>query len=221
MTTRKEPPVPLVPAGFAAQLRLAEAHLAAAVPPLAPVIAGVGPCSLSPDADVFRVLVRAMIAQLISVAAARSITTRLDAAVGGKLTPARLLALPDDVLKGCGISGMKARAIRELADHFRANRGFAKRVLAADDLEVRGLLLPLRGVGPWTVDMALMFGLGRLDVLPVGDLGLRAGVRDLLGLPGLPDAAELGRVAEPWRPYRTVGTWYVWRARGWAGTWNG
>jgi DNA-3-methyladenine glycosylase II len=158
-----------------------------------------------------------MIAQLISTPAARSINARLEAALGGKVTPSRLLALTDDELKACGVSGNKAKAIRGLAEHFRANRGFARAVARADDLTVRERLLPLRGVGPWTVDMVLMFAFSRLDVLPVGDLGLRAGVRDLYGLRELPTSSELTEIAEPWRPYRSVGTWYLWRYRGWTG----
>jgi len=205
---------------FPARLRLAEAYFAAHIPQLAPVVAAVGPCALRPESDLFRVLVRSMIAQLISTAAARTISTRLDTALKGKVTPARLLALSDDGMKACGISGNKAKSLRGLADHFRANRRFAAVVAAADDLSARELLLPLRGVGPWTVDMVLMFGIGRLDVLPVGDLGLRAGVRDLYRMDHLPTPSELHEIAEPWRPYRTVGTWYVWRSRGWPGDWN-
>ncbi len=205
---------------FPASLRAAEAHLAARVPQLAPVVAAVGPCSLQANPDLFRVLVRSMVAQLISTAAARTITTRLETKLKGRVTPARLLALPEDDLKACGISGGKAKAIHGLAEHFRANRKFAERVVAADDQTARELLLPLRGVGPWTVDMVLMFGVGRLDVLPVGDLGLRAGVRDLYRLDHLPSPSELTELAEPWRPYRTVGTWYIWRSRGWPGNWN-
>ena len=205
---------------FSASLRLAEAHLAARVPTLAPVVAAIGPCALQPQSDLFRVLVRSMIAQLISTAAARTITTRLESKLGGKITPGRLLALTDDDLKACGISGGKAKSIRGLAEHFQANRKFAAAVTAADDLAARELLLPLRGIGPWTVDMVLMFGIGRLDVLPVGDLGLRAGVRDLYRMDHLPTPIELTEIAEPWRPYRTVGTWYIWRSRGWTGSWN-
>ena len=182
---------------------------------MARLVAGLGECTLTPEPDLFRVLVRAMLAQLISTAAARSITLRLETKLKQKVTPANVLKLTDDEFRACGIGGGKLRAIRELAEFFRANRTFRRQVTEADDTGVRSLLLPLRGVGPWTVDMVLMFGLARPDVLPVGDLGLRAGVKDAYGLAELPDAAELTRLAEVWRPYRTVGTWYVWRSRGW------
>lgn len=200
---------------FAALLRTAEAHLAGVSPAFAGLIAKVGPCTLVPETDVFRVVVRAIVAQLISTAAAKTISARLDAAVNGKLTPAAVLKLADADFQSCGISGGKRRAIRGLAERFQVSRTFRRRVLAADDAGVRELLLPIPGIGPWTVDMVLVFGLGRPDVLPVGDLGLRSGVRDLFGLPALPTAAELTALAEPWRPYRTIATWYVWRAKGW------
>lgn len=199
---------------FAAVCRAAERHLAAVGEPFPQLIDHVGPCTLTPEPDLFRELVRAMIAQLISTAAARSIFGRLEAKLKGKITPTGIGKLTDDDFQACGIRGGKLRSIRELAEHFRTNRNFARTIQNAEDEEVRQLLLPLRGVGPWTVDMILMFGLARPDVLPVGDLGLRAGVRDLYGLPELPKPKELHTLAEPWRPYRTIATWYIWRSRG-------
>jgi DNA-3-methyladenine glycosylase II len=198
-----------------AALLAAEAHLLAAGGPLAGVVRQVGRCTLSPDPDVFAALVRAVIAQLISTAAARSITTRLEDALAGKITPRRLLGLTDDELRACGIARGKAKALRGLAEAFRPP-AFATRLAAADDATARAMLLPLHGVGPWTVDMVAMFAVPwRPDVLPVGDLGIRAGVRDLYQLPDLPTAAELTAVAEPWRPFRTVASWYIWKSRGW------
>lgn len=203
------------PADFPALLRLAEAHLRASSPEFAGLIDHVGPCTLTPDPDVFAVLVRAVIAQLISTAAAKSITLRLQAKLKNKVTPRKLKKLTVEELKACGVSGAKQRTLHGLADHFIADRKFVAELAAADDATTRAKLLPLFGVGPWTVDMLMIFGLGRADVLPVGDLGLRAGVRDLLRLPDLPDAKELVQIAEPWRPYRAVATWFLWRGRGW------
>jgi DNA-3-methyladenine glycosylase II len=201
--------------GVPAVLRKAERHLCNRCPTLAPVVAGVGPCSLAPDPDVFAALVRAVIAQLISTAAARSITSRLEAAVKGRLTPGRLLKLTDDELRACGIARGKAKAIRGMAEAFAGGR-LAKKLAAADDAAARTLLLPLHGIGPWTVDMIGMFACPwRPDILPVGDLGVRAGVRDLFKLAELPTAAQLTQIAEPWRPYRTVACWYLWKSRGW------
>lgn len=198
---------------FADQLRTAEAHLSAASPQLATLITKVGPCQLDPNPDVFRVLTGSLISQFISTAAARSITARLVAKLKGRVNPTRVLALTDADLKECGISGGKAKSVRAVARHFQATRGFAKTLAQADDATARALLLPLLGVGPWTVDMLMMFSLARLDVWPVGDLGIRAGVRDLFEMAELPSKAELERLAEPWKPYRTVAAWYVWHHR--------
>ena len=195
-------------------LRAAESHLSAASPVFAAIIAGVGPCTLTPNPDVFRVLVGSLIAQFISTAAAKAIQGRLEARLKGNVTPRRLLNLSDADLKACGISGGKAKSIRGVAERFARRRRFADELAAADDLGARALLLPLHGVGPWTVDMLLIFALARLDVWPVGDFAVRAGVRDLFGLADLPKPAEMERVAEPWRPYRSVAAWYLWRGRG-------
>lgn len=200
---------------FDRHLRAAEAHLSSTSGDFADLIRHVGPCTFAPDPDLFPVLLRAVVAQLISTAAARSITLKFQAALKQKVTPARVAALTAEQLKACGISGAKQKTVHGIAAHFRATRGLPKQLTAATDDDVRRMLLPLYGVGPWTVDMLMIFGLGRADVLPVGDLGLRAGVRDLLRLPDLPDAKELVQIAEPWRPYRAVATWFLWRGRGW------
>ena len=193
----------------------AEKHLVAACPRLGPVVANVGPCTLVSDPDLFGVLVRSVVSQLISTAAAKTITGRLLAALKGPITPGRVAKRTHEELRACGLSNAKVKSILNLAEHFRTNKHFLRDVTAADNDAARKLLLPLPGIGPWTVDMALMFGLGRMDVLPVGDLGLRAGVRDLFGLPDLPDAKSLLAITAPWQPYRTVATWYIWRSRGW------
>ena len=202
---------------FTATLRAAEAHLSAACPRLAPVIDRVGPCTLTPTTDVFAATVRAVVAQLISTAAAQTISGRVLAAVGGKLTPARLLAVPEAKLRACGLSGAKFRSLRAVAELFAGTRGMNRKLLAATDEEVRDTLLPLPGIGPWTLDMLLMFSLGRPDVLPVGDYGIRAGAQELFRLKSLPDPAKLTKVTAVWRPFRTVACWYLWRSRGWSG----
>jgi DNA-3-methyladenine glycosylase II len=157
----------------------ARRHLSRKDAVLRPLIARVGPCTLQPDGDGFGSLVRAVVSQLISTQAARSILARLEAAVG-ELTPAAVLAAGEERLRGAGLSGAKARALADLAGRVREG------------------LLPL----------------DELDVLPVGDFGLRAGVRDVYKLANLPGPAALREVAEPWRPYRSIATWYLWRSRG-------
>lgn len=199
---------------FTATLRAAESHLTATCPRLGPVITRVGPCTLEQRTDVFASIVRAVIAQLISTAAAKTISGRVAAVVRNKVTPATMLAMTDDQWKLCGVSGGKRRAIRAAAELFAGTRGMNKKLLEGTDDQVRDILLPLPGIGPWTLDMLMMFTLGRPDVLPVGDLGIRAGVKELFNLRTLPDAAKLTKLTKVWQPYRTVACWYVWRTRG-------
>jgi DNA-3-methyladenine glycosylase II len=189
--------------------------LTARHPVFARVVAAVGPCTLRPNSDLFAVLVQTVISQQISTKAARSIGSRLAEAVGGAgLSPAAVLALSDKSLRAAGLSAGKQRSIRAVAASVADGTLDLKALAIMDDEAVRAALLPIHGIGPWSVDMILIFGLGRMDVLPVGDLGLRMGVMDQLGLPALPGPRELEELAEPWRPYRSVATWYFWRSRG-------
>jgi DNA-3-methyladenine glycosylase II len=199
---------------FAAVARAAQTHLAAVEPRFAPLIDGIGPCTLTPDGDLFPGLVRAVLAQLISTAAAKSITAKVTAAVKNRLTPAALGKLTDDQFQACGVSGPKRKTLRGVVELF-APRGTEKRLLAADDATLRRTLTALHGIGPWTVDMVEIFCLGRPDVWPVGDLGVRAAVKDQFKLRALPDAKRMTKLAAPWQPYRTVAAWYLWRSRGW------
>jgi DNA-3-methyladenine glycosylase II len=193
----------------------AERHLRRADPVFARLIKLVGPCTLTTDGDPYAALVRSIIAQQISSGAARSIAAKLLAALAPDgLTPARLAALDEATLQGCGLSGGKRRFLRALTDRVLSGEVPLAALATMSDAEVAACLRPVPGIGPWTVDMFLIFSLGRPDVLPVGDLGLRQGVQDLFGLEELPSPAELVARAEPWRPYRTVATWYFWRSRG-------
>ncbi len=203
----------MTPHPFVATARLAEAHLVAVEPRFAPLVATVGPCTLIPEGDLFRGLVRAVLAQLISTAAARSVTAKVETAVRNKLTPASLGKLTDEELQACGVSGGKRKALRGIVELFGGSKTVHKKLLAADDDDLRAALLELHGVGPWTVDMVQIFCLGRPDVWPVGDLGVRLAAQAVFQLPALPDAKQLTALAKPWQPYRTVAAWYLWRTR--------
>jgi DNA-3-methyladenine glycosylase II len=109
------------------------------------------------------------------------------------------------------MSGAKAAALKDLARHVAEKKLVPARLPALSDAEVAEMLLPVRGIGPWSVDMFLMFALARPDVLPVGDLGVKKGMQRHFRLRKLPDADRMTKLAEPWRPYRTVGSWYMWR----------
>jgi DNA-3-methyladenine glycosylase II len=193
----------------------ARRHLGRRDPALKRLIQTVGPCTLQPTGVSFVILVRSIISQLISTKAAKTIYGRLEAHMpDGKISPATILAADVATLRGLGLSGNKARALHDLAG--RVHRGDLPLERLADftDDEVTGHLLPVHGIGRWTTEMFLIFALGRLDVLPVDDLGLRAGVRDCYQMAELPNRKSLQALAEPWRPYRTVATWYFWRSRG-------
>jgi DNA-3-methyladenine glycosylase II len=161
------------------------------------------------------VYTRAIIAQLISTKAAQSIFARVEGVVGaGSLTPQAILAADEQALRGAGLSAAKVRALRDLAERVQSGVLPLDRLPEMTDEEAIAHLVRVRGIGAWTAQMYLIFCLGRLDVLPVDDFGLRAGVRDQYGLEALPGRKDLLARAEPWRPYRSVATWYFWRSRG-------
>ncbi len=193
----------------------ARRHLARRDPVLKQLIAAVGPCTLRHEPDGFAALVRSIVAQQISTRAAASIHARLLAALGRRrVRPAALLALSDQELRAAGLSASKARSLRDLAEKVHGGQVPLQRLPELTDEEVIALLVPVRGIGRWTAQMFLIFSLGRPDVLPLDDLGLRAGVQQAYALPDLPDRAALTALAEAWRPYRSVATWYFWRSRG-------
>jgi len=193
----------------------ARRHLARRDAVLKQVIAGIGPCTLQHDPDGFRVLVRAIIAQQISTKAARAISARLAERMGARgVCPATIARASDDKLRAAGLSAGKVRALRDLAAHCRSGALDFDEFITLADEDAIARLLPVHGIGRWTAEMFLIFSLGRLDVLPVADYGLRAGVQKLYALPSLPAREELLERAEPWRPYRSVATWFIWRSLG-------
>jgi len=181
---------------------------------LRPIIKRVGPCTLRPMADRFSVLVRTIISQQLSTKAALTIGDRLLALVPGGFTPERLGKLRDEQIRSCGISGGKLKSIRDLCARIGGGHLNPDDFPALSDEVLREKLTEVHGIGPWSVDMYLIFCLGRLDVLPVGDLGLRLGVKEAYGLREPPTVARMVEIGEVWRPYRTIGTWYMWRSRG-------
>jgi len=185
------------------------AHLAQ-FEPFDSLIARHGPPEAARNSDPFLALSKALVYQQLSGAAATSISRRLGALFpGGEPCPEHLAALSDEELRTAGVSRQKAGYLRSLADAY--NSGAVPRSLAhLSDDEIRAVLLPIKGIGPWSVDMFLMFDLGRLDVWPTGDLGIQKAVSRLVGKPLKP--RELEPIAEPWRPYRSVAAWYLWRS---------
>lgn len=192
----------------------ARRHLSRRDGVLRAVIRQIGDCTLQHDPEHFAVLVRAIVGQQISTKAAQSINSRLADLLRSRYEPRRLLRLTDEELRGAGVSRPKLLALRDLAEKCASGEVPLARFAEMDDEDVIKTLLPVRGIGRWTAEMFLIFSLGRLDVLPAGDYGLRTGLSKQYDLAELPKKDAMERLAEPWRPYRSVGTWYIWRSLG-------
>jgi 3-methyladenine DNA glycosylase/8-oxoguanine DNA glycosylase len=182
---------------------------------LAPVIAEVGPPDLRrgrPRRSHFAELVRAVCYQQLAGAAARAIHGRLEGLFADGPTPEAVLALPVERLRAVGLSGGKTRTIRDLATRVMAGEVQLDRVARLPDTEIERELTLVRGIGRWTAQMFLIFQLGRLDVWPVDDFGVRKGFARIHALDEVPTARSLEPLGDPYRPYRTVAAWYCWRA---------
>ena len=177
------------------------------------VIDRVGPCRIKLQRDRFGGLVRAVVSQQISGSAARSILARFGELVGPEgFTPEAILRLTPVKMRTAGVSPQKAGYILDLAEKVHAGTGRLSRAGRFSDEEIITDLTQVKGIGVWTAQMFLMFSLGRLDVLPHGDLGVRAAIKKLYQLQDLPDRDTCHRIAEPWRPYASVASWYCWRS---------
>lgn len=196
----------------------AVAHLRGGDPTLAGVIESVGPLTLEPREGTFRMLSRAVFFQQLAGPAARAIMGRVLAALEADedhwYAPERLLAASDEQLRAAGLSRQKMVYLRDLADKFASGALSEDGFEELDDEDVIQRVSAVKGIGRWTGEMFLIFSLGRPDVLPVDDLGVRRGMQIAYGLPELPKPEEMRRIAAPWRPYRSAGTWYMWRSLG-------
>ena len=192
----------------------AAAVLAERDPVLRRLVAEAGPARVRPSTEThFATLVRAVVYQQLAGAAAAAIHGRLIAALGGEVTPERLLSLPSATLRSVGLSGAKTASLQDLATKVLDGTVVLdpKGLRAQSDAEVVARLSTVRGIGKWTSEMFLMFQLRRLDVWPTGDLGVRRGFGLAWGIP-TPTAKELEPLGDPYRPYRSVVAWYCWRA---------
>jgi len=177
------------------------------------VIRQAGPFALSLGKNRFQLLVFSIISQQISGSAARSIRTRLLAfLVPEGLTPKRLAEVTVDELRSVGISNQKARYLIDLAQKVESGSLALNQMGRMSDEKVIEQLVQVKGIGVWTAQMFLIFSLGRLDVFPHGDLGVRTAIKRLYGFDDLPNRDECHRIAESWRPYATIASWYCWRS---------
>lgn len=199
-------------------IRKAESALQMSDPVIARLIEQHGPCTLFSEnslihAPHFHVLVWAIINQQLSVASARSIENRLSKLLQSEIYAlASIKALQDQQMASCGLSRQKIRYLRVLCDSVDSGELCLDKLANKDNEQVSDALTALTGIGPWTVDMFLMFSLGRLDVLPLGDLALRKSIEHHYELPDQPVIKDYHAIADRWRPYRTVSSWYLWAA---------
>jgi DNA-3-methyladenine glycosylase II len=201
-----------VPAAAIDHLRAADAILRTLIDDIGPD--GLGDPRAGRPPDHYGALVRSIVGQQLSTKAARSIYNRLTDRFGGRTpTPAEVLADdPDELRAAAGLSRAKVSFLRSLAEHVLEGSLELDRLDQLPEEQVIAELVAVRGLGDWSAHMFLMFHLGRPDVLPVGDLGIRRVVMQRYGLDELPSPEELERIAEPWRPHRTLACRFLWRS---------
>jgi 3-methyladenine DNA glycosylase/8-oxoguanine DNA glycosylase len=195
-------------------LRRACAHLRRADPVLAGVIREVGPCRLPIDrgAGHFATLVESILYQQITGKAAAAIHARLCVLCGGRRPrPADIAAATDVALRGVGLSRQKVAYLRDLTSHVQDGLALG-RLRRLPDEDVIRALVAVKGIGRWTAEMFLIFRLGRLDVLPVDDYGVRKAMQRAYRKRALPKAKWMRQLGERWRPYRSVASWYLWQS---------
>ncbi|MEN6458213.1 MAG: DNA-3-methyladenine glycosylase [Thermoguttaceae bacterium] len=193
-------------------IRKARRHLRTADPIMKAMIDAVGPFTLSLDRDRFRMLVCSIISQQISGSAAASIFSRLRKMVGPGLTAANLALFTIEELRSVGLSPQKAFYITDLVTKVNDGVVNLRQIGRLGDEQVIDQLIQVKGIGRWTAQMFLIFSLGRLDVFPHDDLGVRSAIRDNYGLADLPDKETALEIAEPWRPFSSIASWYCWQS---------
>jgi DNA-3-methyladenine glycosylase II len=193
---------------------VALAHLSAADPVMREMIALVGPFGLKPMRNRFHTLVRSIISQQISAKAAASIRQKLETLVEryGGMTPESVMRLSTAQMRKAGLSPQKQAYLRDLARRVHKREVRLERLHHLSDEDVITELIQVKGIGRWTAQMFLIFTLGRTDVFPHDDLGVRAAIKRFYRLDELPDKETSHRIAAAWRPYATVGSWYCWRS---------
>jgi DNA-3-methyladenine glycosylase II len=193
--------------------RRARRHLRATDPVMKAMIDTVGPYTLRFERDRFAMLVRSIVSQQISTIAARAIRKRLMELVGPDgLTAENLAGFSTDELRSVGLSAQKAPYMVDLTTKVNDGAVSLRQIGRLSDERVVETLTQVKGIGRWTAQMFLIFSLGRPDVFPHDDLGIRTAIRDRYGLDDLPDKATSHAIAAPWRPFASVASWYCWRS---------
>lgn len=187
-------------------------HLAVADARLEDIIKSVGAYEIKLQKDPFHSLVESIIYQQPAGSAADAIFRRFVKIYGSFPRSARLLATKDSKLRAAGLSGRKIEYLKDLSARVSDGRLKLSQLPKLPDDQVIDQLLQVKGIGRWTAEMFLIFSLGRQDVLPVGDLGLRKAVQKAYSLEELPSPEIIYNIAKPWKPYRSIATWYMWKS---------
>ena len=179
---------------------------------MAGLIRRVGPFRLNRNRNYFQVLCKAIVGQQISTKAAESINRRFQNLFPrNRPTPKKVQELAEQKLREVGLSGQKVKYMKDLSEKFIDRTIRPHSMAYQDNEEIIRQLIGVYGIGRWTAEMFLIFSLGRMDVLPVGDLGLRAGVKLIYNMRGMPSPDRVRVLGRKWQPFATVGTWYIWR----------
>ena len=200
---------------FTEKLRQAQKHLAANDPRLKAIIKTFGGCKLRPHRDFYAELISGIVGQQLSVRAAATIWQRILVLNSGKLpTPLELRQLKDEELRACGVSHPKIRYMKDLAQHIIDGRLDLDHISKLPNDELIEQLTAVKGIGEWSAHMFMIFSLGRLDILPTGDLGIRKAAMQVYSLRELPDVEKLRKLAKKnnWHPYESVASWYLWES---------
>ncbi|XP_030515494.1 DNA-3-methyladenine glycosylase 1 [Rhodamnia argentea] len=218
---KPSPPSPLTiaprilkPLSSDGEIELALCHLRRSDPLLSALIDSLQPPTFASSARPFLALARSIIYQQLATKAAQTIYARFLALFAGGddgVSPDSLLALSPEQLRQAGVSGRKAGYLHDLAENYRSGALSDESILEMEEEALLSALTRVKGIGVWSVHMFMMFSLHRPDVLPVGDLGVRKGVQAMHKLKALPKPLQMEGLCEKWRPYRSVGSWYMWR----------
>ncbi len=193
-------------------MRKAILHLKKADPVMCAIIDRVGPYKIQYREPVFETLVRSIVFQQLSGKAAGTIYGRLAEATGSPILPEQILALTEERMRELGLSRQKIAYIRDLAARAQSGELDFDACQRLRDEEILEHFTAVKGVGIWTVQMFLIFALRRQNVLPTGDLGVRAAIQKAYGLDEMPKPTDVERIAQPWAPYCSVASWYLWRS---------
>jgi DNA-3-methyladenine glycosylase II len=200
---------------FSQNLRQAEQHLAKQDKRLAAIIKQYGASRLKPHGDHYGELVSSIVGQQLSAKAGATIWRRVLDLFGGKMpTPQQLIEIDAEKIRAAGVSYPKIGYMKDLAAHILDGRLDLKHVTTMPNEQLIEQLTAVKGIGEWSAHMFMIFGLGRLDILPIGDLGIKKAVQQVYGLPELPAGEQIITVANEnnWHPYESVAAWYLWQS---------